>query len=91
MWRSALFCSKPSDLSKFMVCPRGQAGVEPVQTKGEGSQFFAILCERIFWTAPYCKRNVVKTVFFIGIIMFRAGFNLLESARDIASQREDLF
>jgi len=51
MRTSALFCAK--NLSKFMVCPHEQGGkrvVEPIQ-RGEGGQFFSILCGRPLWTA----------------------------------------
>jgi len=50
---------KTSDFSKFVVCPYGQRGrgVEPVRTFRKqgvrGGQFFAILCGRLSWTAPY--------------------------------------
>jgi len=55
--RPHFLAQKSSDFLKFMVCPRGQGGLslEPVRTfcgqAGEG-QFFAILCGRLFWTAP---------------------------------------
>jgi len=45
--RPALFGVKNKNFSKFMVCPHGQGGVEPVRTffgQGEGDQFFTILC-----------------------------------------------
>jgi len=38
-------------------------GVEPVRTffgKGEGGQFFAILCVRLLWTTLYSKEMKVK-------------------------------
>jgi len=53
------WCKKTLDFSKFMVYPHGQdgRGVEPVRTfcgQGrEGGQFFAFLCGRPLWTAPY--------------------------------------
>jgi len=54
MQTSTLFSS---DFSKFMVCPHGQREVELVRTffgqGGKEFQFFANLCGRILWTAPY--------------------------------------
>jgi len=53
---------KTSDFSKFMLCPHGQVGerVEPMRTRGDGGQFFAILCGRPLWSGPkitvsHCK------------------------------------
>jgi len=44
-----------------MVCPHGQGGIEAVWTvfgqRGGGSQFFAILCGRILWTAPIANSS----------------------------------
>jgi len=51
-----------SDFLKFMVCSNGQGGrggsADILQTRREGGQFFAILCGRLLWTAPYssCTR-----------------------------------
>jgi len=45
---------KPSNFSKFMVCPRREGGC-PVRTfcgQKERGQFFAFLCGRLLWTAP---------------------------------------
>jgi len=36
---SALLVQKKLDFSKFMVCPHGQGGIEPVRTRGEGVSF----------------------------------------------------
>jgi len=55
MWMSALFGGKISDFSKVMVCPHGQVVLSQcghIRTRERG-QFFAILCERPLWTAPY--------------------------------------
>jgi len=36
------WCKNLQDFSKSMLC-----------THGQGGQFFAILCGRLLWTAPY--------------------------------------
>jgi len=59
------FVQKLLDFSKFMVCPHGQEKEGLSQRghfadKGEGGQFFAILCGRLLWTAPKTK----NTLFF---------------------------
>jgi len=62
MRTSKLFGAKKITVfSKFMVCLHEQGRVEPVTFCGQGerSQFFAILCGRLLWTAPY---DILKTV-----------------------------
>jgi len=54
--RPHILMQKTSDFSKFMVCPHGQGGrgFEPVRTFCEqGDQFFAFMCRRPLWMAPY--------------------------------------
>jgi len=45
---------KNLDFWKFMVCPQegDWFGADILQTRGGEDQFFAILCERLLWTAP---------------------------------------
>jgi len=54
------FWSKNSGIFRNLWCVRtDKEGVEPVRTFfGEGSQFFAILCRRLLWTAPKQNQNV---------------------------------
>jgi len=60
MRTSALFGAKNLDFSKFLLCSHEQEGRGLSQCgyfadKEGGGQFFAILCGRLFWTAPYSK------------------------------------
>jgi len=43
-WTFSLLAQKPSNFSKFVMCPHGQGG---------RGQFFAILYGRLLWTGPY--------------------------------------
>jgi len=56
---------KTLEFSKFMVCPHGQEGIEPVRTffgqEGVG-QFFAILCGRPLRTAHY-RQAITQKLF----------------------------
>jgi len=58
MRTSALFDAKYLRIFRNLWCVRTDKGVEPVRTfaeKGGGGQFFAILCWRLLWTAPYAS------------------------------------
>jgi len=70
MRTSALLCAKIVGFFEIYDCPHGQGeGVEPVRTFcgqwGEGGQFFAILCGRLLWTAPYNFRKLVKILAYL--------------------------
>jgi len=54
--RPQFFVQKTKDFSKFMICPQGKGGLSQCRhfvDKGEGGQFFAILCGRLLWTVLY--------------------------------------
>jgi len=62
-----------------MVCPhghggrgvRGRASADILRTRGEGGQFFAILCERLLWTAPYAYLiyvQMLKSLILINLL-----------------------
>jgi len=48
MRTSAILVQKTSNFFKLMVCPYGQE-----EGLSQGGQFFAILCRRLLWTAPF--------------------------------------
>jgi len=55
------------------MCLHGKGGVEPVQTffgQGRGSQFFAILCERLLRSASYDKMMYKKNLEYTAINQF---------------------
>jgi len=54
------WCKNLRIFRKFMVCPQGQ---------GEGSQFFAILCGRLYGR-PYIGNNLEKNFWIIEKIYF---------------------
>jgi len=56
MWMSALFGAKIIGFFEIYGVSARTRGVKSVRTffgKGERGQFFAILCRRLLWTAPY--------------------------------------
>jgi len=56
MWMSAFFAAKNIGFFEMYGVSARTRGVEPVRTFcGRGGQFFAILCGRLLWTAPYCN------------------------------------
>jgi len=61
MWTSTLFDAKNLRTFEIYDVFTRTRGVEPVRTffgQEGGGQFFAILCGRLLWTAPYLSINL---------------------------------
>jgi len=55
---STLFGAKKLEFFEiYSVSERTRGQCKHFDDKGEGDQFFAILCERLFWTAPYVNNQ----------------------------------